>query len=63
LGPSISSNLAAASFWSVGRPYHVQEWTPEELKTFVEGIGLGWRQVSSDVANVETYALFERDHG
>jgi SAM-dependent methyltransferase len=44
-------------------PYHVQEWTPEELQTFVEGVGAGWRQVSSDVANVRIYALFARDRG
>ena len=42
-------------------PYHVREWTPEELKTFVEGVGAGWRQASSDVANVRIYALFERE--
>ena len=42
-------------------PYHVREWTAEELKTFVEGVGAGWSQLSSDGANQQMYAVFQRE--
>lgn len=36
--------------------YHLREWTQDELKVYIEG--LGWQQVSSEVANCRIYALF-----
>ncbi len=42
------------------RPYHVKEFSPEELKDFMEN--LGWTQESSEVANVRIYAKFTKNN-